>query len=353
MSSIDQELAGIAQATAAAEGQTRTPQSFQRQPWFGITTLPEGEYTDTVSMLEAAGLNYDVAFRPFYEYQDVTPTVVTSVNPDNPRQEMTVTNLTVNTEPRLVEATDIRRTYRTDTGRAFGAVKSKYVITQNRDAFAFADALIGEGKGRWVAAGEQYGGLAVFGLMELEGMEIKVAGQDPINQYLMVRTSHNGGLGIQAGVVSMRTMCQNMVNVQMAGAQQKWTIRHVGSLEGKLEDARNSLQLTTVYAQTLEAELNKLVEKEITEERSRHLLERVIPKSRSRRDVIIDDIVRYSTDVTGVNGYQGTAYGLLNGLTDYFDHGIKRQNAASRFLEQTDGEGAKYRNDLFRQLQFA
>jgi len=200
-----------------------------------------------------------------------------------------------------------------------------------------------------VAAGEQYDGSHVFGVMELT-KSILIGGEDPVGAQLLLRTSHNGSTGVQAMVIPMRFTCANMMTVATKAAKFRWSIRHVTTLQGRLEEARNTLQMTVKYMEDgFQKEMEKILQVTMTDEKAGHILDRVIPPSRGRRDEIISGIMGAYRD-TELNQYVGTGYGLLNGLTDYFDHRINRRTEEARFVSQIDGEGAKFRNNLAQAL---
>jgi phage/plasmid-like protein (TIGR03299 family) len=315
-----------------------------RVPWSeNMIEVNAGARVDEV--LEAANLNWEVEFSPLYRRVDTIS--VTSVNEANGQ---TITVDDVPTDPRWEVAPEIRDVVKRPERKVLGQVRGDYVLTQNAEAFRFADNLVDDGLGRWVAAGSQYDDKVVFGVMQLMDAGITIDGIDPIDLYLMLRTSHNGGTGIQAIVTPIRPRCANMLTLATKQAKFRWSLRHVSTLEGRLQEARDTLRLATAYMHDgLQVELEKLLEVPVSEEVARWTLERIIPASRSRRDAVIDGIL-VATESQEYNGYQGTGYGLLNGLTDYYDHNIKRRTATSRLQEQVDGEGAQMRNKLVAEL---
>src|SRR4051812_10703732 len=64
---------------------------------------------------------------------------------------------------------------RADTRAVLGVVGHGYQPLQNRDAFAFADALVDSGEAHWLGAGATRGGARIHALMRLD-REIRIGG---------------------------------------------------------------------------------------------------------------------------------------------------------------------------------
>ena len=82
-----------------------------------------------------------------------------------------------------------------------GVVGERYVPLQNEELFTFADTILDFG-GRWETAGSIKGGRVVFGSLALERETVldKDGVADKINTYLLVNTSHDGSIAIQASI---------------------------------------------------------------------------------------------------------------------------------------------------------
>lgn len=276
----------------------------------------------SLDMLQAADLDWDVNIRPLWRRV---------------------------AEDKYEQSTKSREVYRTDTDVQLGTVRGRYEVFGNREAFAFGDALVQDGTGRWVVAGQQNGGARVFMVMELgEGFE--VLGGDSYKTYLYIRTSHGDGTSISARVIPFRLWCANQNGAAIANAKSSWSIPHTTTVKDRVDEARNALQLSVNY----EAEFQKLAEQlasvKVTDEQAKAILTRVVPERRARRDDMIADILgNYQTSET-VEPFRGTGYGLYNGLTEYMDHLKTQRSANARFQSVMHGEGDKFQNNLVQQL---
>lgn len=293
-------------------------------PWAGdIVGASTDKPITSQELLQEAGLDWDVAVRPLW---------------------------TKNSKGEFKQHRNAREVYIVDDDEtSLGVVKGKYQPFSNRDAFAFGDKLVEDGIATWETAGQQYGGARVFMTMKFsEG--ISVLDDDQIDLFLFFRTSHDGTTGVSADVVPFRAFCLNQTQLALQTARHRWTVMHSTSITDRLEEARKSLLLTNDYAAELAKDLEKLARTEINMDKAKAIIDKVIEKKRSRRDEVITDILATYEHSATVAPYRGTAYGLLNGVTEYYDH-LKTQRTAHARLESImSSEGAKVRNAVHQKL---
>lgn len=273
-------------------------------------------------MLQAADLDWDVAVRPLWRRMD---------------------------DGTFKQHSKQREVYRVDNDAELGVCKTRYEVFSNREAFAFGDALVAQGTGKWTVAGQQNDGARVFMVMEL-GEGFDVLGGDSYQSYLFLRTSHGDGTSISAMVLPFRLQCTNQTSLARREAMSSWSIPHTTTVSARLDEARNALKLTMNY----EAEFAKLAEKlaavKVTDEKAKILLNAIVPQRRARRDDVIADILaNYQASPTAAE-FRGTGYGLLNGVTEYYDHVKTQRNGNARFESIMFGEGRIVRDGLTTNL---
>jgi phage/plasmid-like protein (TIGR03299 family) len=225
--------------------------------------------------------------------------------------------------------TEIPRTYatvRSDTGAVLGVVGEQYRPLQNADAFAFADLLVDSGEAKYETAGALYGGKWVFLSMEIPD-EIVVAG-DPSDYrlFLVVSNGHDGKHPVEAFTTVERVVCRNTLKAGSRAAVTRWKIRHTVSMEGRVAAARSALGLSIKTAEAFTAQANALVMQRVVESQVEDILRAAFPVSDrddtpARIDTTTFGKVRdlYFTSPT-VEPIRGTAYGVLNAVTEYLDH---------------------------------
>jgi phage/plasmid-like protein (TIGR03299 family) len=281
--------------------------SLREPAWHKLGTVFEDE-KNTAEMLQAAQLdNWDVRL------QDV----------EYPAP------LVANKEFKYVI-----RTNPTDSAQhdVLGIVGNTYKPLQNEDLFSFGDNIL-DGGGRWETAGSLKGGRVVFGALALERETILDPSgvADKIKTYLLVTTSHDGSIAIQASVTPVRVVCANTLNVALNriatknGVKQSFKIRHTSTVEGKVQSARETLQLTDLYMDEFDVMAKAMFAKEVTAKDFFNIIVASYPKPDAdvkgaltkweNKVDVINDI--YTGEFNGM--IAGNAWGAYNALTERLD----------------------------------
>jgi phage/plasmid-like protein (TIGR03299 family) len=213
-----------------------------------------------------------------------------------------------------------------------GVVGERYVPLQNEELFDFADTLLDNG-GRWETAGSIKGGRVVFGSLALERETVIDPNGvgDKVNTYLLVNTSHDGSIAIQASITPVRVVCANTLNLALGNrgrggsVKQSFKIRHTQTAEGKIQVAREALGLANAYIDEFSLMANKMIETEVSKAKFDEIVLALYPKPKdeaknansrwSNKIDLINDI--YVGDFN--NTITGTAWGVANALTERLD----------------------------------
>jgi phage/plasmid-like protein (TIGR03299 family) len=210
-----------------------------------------------------------------------------------------------------------------------GVVGERYKVLQNEELFTFGDALLDGG--RWETAGSIKNGTVVFGSLALDretNLDPKGRG-DKVNNYLLVHTSHDGSLAIQASVTPVRVVCQNTLNMAVGykgkGAKQSFRIRHTQTLQGKVQAAREALGMANAYLDEFDKIAAEMIAKEINDQKFFEIITAVYPKpeenvkgAMTKWENKIDTLNSIYFGETCVN-IKGTAWGAYNAMTERLD----------------------------------
>ena len=150
---------------------------------------------------------------------------------------------------------------RSTDNKNLGIVTDRYRIVQNKEAFAFTDALLGEGV-RYVTAGSLASGKRVWTLAKMENTTLAEENIDP---YLVFTNNHDGTGAVRVAITPVRVVCQNTLNIALSQASRHWSCAHKGDIQGKLEEARYTLSNAKAYMEALEEEFGELKLKKVTE----------------------------------------------------------------------------------------
>jgi phage/plasmid-like protein (TIGR03299 family) len=219
-----------------------------------------------------------------------------------------------------------------NTNDILGVVGERYVPLQNEDLFSFGDNLL-DGGGRWETAGSIKGGRVVFGSIALtDSITLDPNGiADKIDNYLLINTSHDGSIAIQASITPVRVVCANTLNLALSAinnkkdVKQTFKIRHTQTAEGKIAVAREALGLAHKYIDEFSSIANEMIQTEITKAQFDKIVEALYPApkkdakgSQKKHDAKIDLINSiYVGDFN--NTITGTAWGVANALTERLD----------------------------------
>jgi phage/plasmid-like protein (TIGR03299 family) len=220
-----------------------------------------------------------------------------------------------------------------NTNDILGVVGERYVPLQNEDLFSFGDNLL-DGGGRWETAGSIKGGRVVFGSIALQdSITLDPNGiADKIDNYLLINTSHDGSIAIQASITPVRVVCANTLNLALSAfkgkkdVKQTFKIRHTQTAEGKIAVAREALGLAHKYIDEFSTIANEMIQTEITKAQFDKIVELAYPapkgedkkgsfKKYNGKIDLLQSI--YVGDYN--NTISGTAWGAFNALTERLD----------------------------------
>ena len=228
---------------------------------------------------------------------------------------------------------------RSTDDKVLGIVTDRYKVVQNKEAFEFSDLLLGEGV-KYETAGSLQGGRRVWMLARLPHQYI-INGEE-ITPYMVFTNSHNGSGAIRVAITPVRVVCSNTLNLALSSAKRCWSCNHVGDINGKLEDARNTLLYAGKYMSELGKSIEQLNQVKLNDAKIIEFINELIPESdnatfQQKRNILKlreDMKARYfhAPDLQGVgkNGYR-----FINAVSDFATHAKPLR------------ERANYRDNLF------
>lgn len=258
-----------------------------------------------------------------------------------------------------VECPNAFATYRTDTNTPLGIVKDRYTPVQNIEAFTFFNGAIGKDKAVWQTAGWFGNGERIFVSAKLP-RNIFVKG-DPVENYLVFTTSHDGTSGVKILFTPIRIVCENTLNAAIAGATSYVSFRHTKSVHNNLDIAAELLEISARKTEFLQEKYilmsNKtmkdnsafeifgnviLTEDELFRlEQTGHNIEQIIKRDwkaiedsqiSMKKVNTLSEITNYYFLGVGQREIIGTAWGVYNAITGYYSNvdnssGIKRMDS--------------------------
>lgn len=213
---------------------------------------------------------------------------------------------------------------RNTDNKILGVVSDRYKVVQNAEAFAFTDALLGDGV-TYETAGSLQDGRKIWLLAKLP--KKYTIGGEQIEPYLVFSNSHDGSGAIKVAMTPVRVVCQNTLNLTLSTAKRVWSAAHVGEISEKMYQARNTLLLAEKYMVELGDEFSRLSKVTLTDRKVMEYIEMLLPMdenpSAARRrniDRIREDLkIRYfkAPDLEQVGN---NAYRFMCAVSDFATH---------------------------------
>lgn len=260
----------------------------------------------------------------------------------------------VNLHPLAFETDDKKKSYtridkryasvRSSDQKVLGIVGATYHTFQNREAFTFADHLVGEGEAGFDTAFSQRGGAVVGLTMQLPDSIEVAGGAENVDMYLLLRTSHDGSKAIGAYITMIQQSCTNQTQLMARSAIQRWSITHVSTVGERVKEARDALGMTIKYAKEFQETADRLAAIDLELDDFRDLLEHVVPKRPKSSEVVTAIASNLERSTTLTDELRGTAWGGLHAITEYYDWLRDTRSAEAQLTSATEGLGWTVRN---------
>lgn len=216
---------------------------------------------------------------------------------------------------------------RSDTGAALGIVSPSYNIVQPFEVLEFFRDLTTDAGFTLETAGTLFGGRRYWALAKVT--EQKIAGWDEIGGYLLLTTSADGTFASEARETTVRVVCNNTLSMAVNTTQRNENLVRIShraawnpeAIKAKLGlsrehfaafiEAANTLSKARVSLTTAEQFVTELLRPGTLDDD-----ETSTPRGLMTILGLFDGAGLGSTQ----KGSKGTAWGLLNAVTEYVDH---------------------------------
>lgn len=248
----------------------------------------------------------------------------------------------------LSDGTEVKGSYanvRSSDGKPLGIVGERYRIVQNVDAFAFTDALLGEGV-RYETAGSLKDGKVIWMLARMPE-QIEILG-DKIDPYMVFTNTHDGSGAVRVCMTPVRVVCNNTLNMAMSRAKRVWSARHTGSITDKLDEAMETLRFANQYLEATKETFEELHKVKLNEFKLYKMIDDILPITENMSDrqkenvkIIREDILFRYKEAPDLKVLDQTGARLVQAVADTTSH-IEpfRQTAnfkENRFKRTLDG----------------
>ena len=246
--------------------------------------------------------------------------------------------------------------YRSDTKRPLAVVSKRFQVVQPEEVLEFYRDLTEYSGFELETAGVLKEGRKFWALART-GQSTTLKGKDQVNGYLLLATACDGSLATTAQFTSVRVVCNN--TLQIALGDNRGAVKVPHRSEFNADAVKQQLGLTVAPWNRFVAKMKDLVACPVDPDSVDGLLRRMLVYSGQpgKAPVVNEQAVRsvralYDGGGRGAQlaSSRGTAWGLLNSVTEYVDHHRRARSDDHRRDAAWFGQGAQFKQRAWDEL---
>lgn len=240
---------------------------------------------------------------------------------------------------------------RSSDGKVLDVVGSRYIPTQNEQAFEFFREFVEAGKATMETAGSLKGGKLVWGLAKL-GTGFKLRGNDQVNGYLLCACPHEQGKSLLFKTTAVRVVCNNTFTMALGEKTTEWRMGHRTAFDGvKIDEAKDALGIAREQISEFEKNAKILQKLNLDREEVVKILAPVYqPEYDGTPDGMSPRMKRLIDIYENAPGAQvGNGWGVFNAVTYYADH-VASRTADKRLTNAWVGRTANQKEKVLELL---
>ena len=259
--------------------------------------------------------------------------------------------------------------FRSDTKSHLSIVSDSYKVVQPGEVLEFYRDIVGAAGLSLETAGVLFGGRKFWALAKINQSE-RIMGQDEIDGYLLLATSCDGSLATTAQFTSIRVVCNNTLSYSVAAGEAGHSKKYLKVPHNRAfdpDEIKAELGLAADSWEQFIARANALAGKKLERAQAIQVLADALkvetqdeetgePLDVEKTNKKLREIIRlYEGDGLGSSyrSADGTAWGLLNAVTEYEDHRRNTKTTDNRLNSAWFGEGAALKDRVFDLLMAA
>lgn len=246
--------------------------------------------------------------------------------------------------------------YRSDNKRPLAVVSKRFQVVQPEEVLEFYRDLTEYSGFELETAGVLKEGRKFWALART-GQSTTLKGKDQVNGYLLLATACDGSLATTAQFTSVRVVCNN--TLQIALGDNRGAVKVPHRSEFNADAVKQQLGITVAPWNRFVAKMKDLVACPVDPDSVDGLLRRVLvyPGQAGKAPVVNEQAVRsvralYDGGGRGAQlaSSRGTAWGLLNSVTEYVDHHRRARSDDHRREAAWFGQGAQFKQRAWDEL---
>jgi len=214
--------------------------------------------------------------------------------------------------------------FRNDTGVALSVVSDRYKVVQPAEVLEFFRNLTEQHGWSLETAGVLYQGQKYWALAKTNA-EVRIMGQDLLQDYVLLATSCDGTLRTMAKRTSIRVVCNNTLSYAAASSEPEIRVSHSSTFDAAA--VQNGLGIGDAWEEFARHAAELAIRKVSNQEAINYVLGLFGDKMKPiDQQPAINTIARVLKLFDGegkgskLASADGTAWGLVNSVTEFVDH---------------------------------
>lgn len=246
----------------------------------------------------------------------------------------------------LLQMPDQHVLFRSDSKQALGIVSPKYKVVQPGEVLEFFRDLTDANGYTLNTAGTLFDGRRFWALASI-GEEACVVGEDKIGGFLLLSSSCDGTLATTARFTTVRVVCNNTLSMALQGAaRREVTVRHSSRFDA--EAAKRELGLARDNFGDFLKAARGLAAKKMDNTKAEEFIAGLLADTKtvlkedvttSKQFLKIMDLFKGSAMGGTLAGAEGSAWGVVNAVTEFVDHHARAATPSNRLANAWFGRG--------------
>ena len=225
---------------------------------------------------------------------------------------------------------------RSDSGLPLSFMSDRYQVVQPKEILEFYRDLIDAGGFKMHTAGSMFNGKKVWALAEI-GKGVTIKG-DHLDGYLLLSTSCDGSLATTAQFTTVRVVCNNTLTMAVNRTDNRYAVKVPHHSKFNAEMVKEELGLANNAWNQFEEDVQAMISRKIRKRDAIMALIRIMGEPgisiEEQTNVItikkVFDLFDGNGRGSDLETAKGTAWGLVNAVTQFADHERKTRTVDAR-----------------------
>lgn len=250
---------------------------------------------------------------------------------------------------------EVKVLFRSDNHIPLSVVSNRYKVVQPHAVLEFYRDLVSVGGFELETAGVLKGGRKLWALAKT-GQETLLRGGDQVKAYLLLATSCDGTICTTAQFTSVRVVCNNTLQLAVSNAGGAVKVPHSTLFDPTM--VKQELGLGLSAWEHFKTDIEKLASRPVHKFEAMNILVDVlgdpsVPLAEQPNQKALNNVYAlFSGGAKGadLDSANGTAWGLLNAVTEYVDQHRRARSQDYRLDSAWFGQGAGIKAKAFNEV---